>query len=107
MPYAKNNQDPTPGSPMLGLSVGPTLLFTNDIIAGGLDVLAEWMWERKRNNSNNNEGLDFCIESVHNKMISGFKALRQAGAPMSGLEPATEGSPQISGGLTSHCTTDS
>ncbi|GFO31760.1 hypothetical protein PoB_005826500 [Plakobranchus ocellatus] len=26
MPYAKNNQDPTPGSPMLGLSVGPTLL---------------------------------------------------------------------------------
>ncbi|GFN82766.1 hypothetical protein PoB_000927200 [Plakobranchus ocellatus] len=26
MPYAKNNQDPTHGSPMLGLSVGPTLL---------------------------------------------------------------------------------
>ncbi|GFO23090.1 hypothetical protein PoB_004959500 [Plakobranchus ocellatus] len=24
MPYAKNNQDPTPGFPMLGLSVGPT-----------------------------------------------------------------------------------
>ncbi|GFO21838.1 hypothetical protein PoB_004834300 [Plakobranchus ocellatus] len=24
MPYAKNNQDPTTGSPMLGLSVGPT-----------------------------------------------------------------------------------
>ncbi|GFN86263.1 hypothetical protein PoB_001276900 [Plakobranchus ocellatus] len=29
MPYAKNNQDPNPGSPMLGLSVEPTLLFTN------------------------------------------------------------------------------
>ncbi|GFO28814.1 hypothetical protein PoB_005531900 [Plakobranchus ocellatus] len=28
MPHAKNNQDPTPGSPMLGLSVGPTLIFT-------------------------------------------------------------------------------
>ncbi|GFO14566.1 RNA-directed DNA polymerase from mobile element jockey [Plakobranchus ocellatus] len=27
MPYAKNNQDSTPGSPMLGLSVGSTLLF--------------------------------------------------------------------------------
>ncbi|GFN79714.1 hypothetical protein PoB_000622000 [Plakobranchus ocellatus] len=26
MPYAKNNQDPAPGSPMLGLSVGPTML---------------------------------------------------------------------------------
>ncbi|GFO49993.1 hypothetical protein PoB_007649800 [Plakobranchus ocellatus] len=25
-PYAKNNQDPTPGSPMLGQSVEPTLL---------------------------------------------------------------------------------
>ncbi|GFN99990.1 hypothetical protein PoB_002649600 [Plakobranchus ocellatus] len=31
MPYAKNNQDPTPGSQMLGLSVGPTLLFTLDL----------------------------------------------------------------------------
>ncbi|GFO18791.1 hypothetical protein PoB_004529600 [Plakobranchus ocellatus] len=28
MPYAKNNQDHTPSSSMLGLSVGPTLLFT-------------------------------------------------------------------------------
>ncbi|GFO18642.1 hypothetical protein PoB_004514700 [Plakobranchus ocellatus] len=27
MPYDKNNQDPTSGSPMLGLSVGPTLLY--------------------------------------------------------------------------------
>ncbi|GFN97520.1 hypothetical protein PoB_002402600 [Plakobranchus ocellatus] len=27
MPYAKNNQDPTSSSPMLGLSVGPTLLY--------------------------------------------------------------------------------
>ncbi|GFN89927.1 hypothetical protein PoB_001643300 [Plakobranchus ocellatus] len=26
MPYVKNNQDPTSASPMLGLSVGPTLL---------------------------------------------------------------------------------
>ncbi|GFN86761.1 hypothetical protein PoB_001326700 [Plakobranchus ocellatus] len=30
-------------------------------------------------------------------VISDFKALRQAGAPMAGLEPATEGSLQISG----------
>ncbi|GFO07706.1 hypothetical protein PoB_003421100 [Plakobranchus ocellatus] len=43
------------------------------------------------------DGLGFCIEPVHNKVISGFKALRQAGAPMAGLEPATEGSLQISG----------
>ncbi|GFO07149.1 hypothetical protein PoB_003365400 [Plakobranchus ocellatus] len=34
---------------------------------------------------------------VHNKVISGFKALRQAGPPMAGLEPATERSLQISG----------
>ncbi|GFO30011.1 hypothetical protein PoB_005651600 [Plakobranchus ocellatus] len=33
---------------------------------------------------------------VH-KVISDFTALRQAGAPMAGLEPATEGSLQISG----------
>ncbi|GFN75949.1 hypothetical protein PoB_000245500 [Plakobranchus ocellatus] len=26
-PNAKNNQDPTPGSPMFELSVGPTLLY--------------------------------------------------------------------------------
>ncbi|GFO40881.1 Zinc-binding in reverse transcriptase domain-containing protein [Plakobranchus ocellatus] len=37
------------------------------------------------------------MEPVHNKVISGFKAPRQAGAPMAGLEPATEGSLQISG----------
>ncbi|GFO08955.1 hypothetical protein PoB_003546000 [Plakobranchus ocellatus] len=40
--------------------------------------------------------MGFCIKPVHNKVISGFKALRQAGAPMAGLEPATEGSLQIS-----------
>ncbi|GFN90365.1 hypothetical protein PoB_001687100 [Plakobranchus ocellatus] len=34
MPYAKNNQDPIPGSPMLGLSVGPTLLLSTFIRQG-------------------------------------------------------------------------
>ncbi|GFO36809.1 cathepsin d [Plakobranchus ocellatus] len=34
---------------------------------------------------------------VHNKVISGFQALRQARAPVAGLEPATEWSLQISG----------
>ncbi|GFO44932.1 hypothetical protein PoB_007143700 [Plakobranchus ocellatus] len=34
---------------------------------------------------------------VHNKVILGFQALRQARAPVAGLEPATEGSLQISG----------
>ncbi|GFN78911.1 hypothetical protein PoB_000541700 [Plakobranchus ocellatus] len=34
---------------------------------------------------------------VHNKVISGFQALRPARAPVAGLEPATEGSLQISG----------
>ncbi|GFO16053.1 hypothetical protein PoB_004255800 [Plakobranchus ocellatus] len=38
-----------------------------------------------------------CIEPVHNKVISGFQALRQVRAPMAGLEPATEGSLRISG----------
>ncbi|GFO32896.1 endo-1,4-beta-mannanase 2 [Plakobranchus ocellatus] len=35
--------------------------------------------------------------TLHNKVLSGFKAFRQAGALMAGLEPATEGSLQISG----------
>ncbi|GFN89152.1 hypothetical protein PoB_001565800 [Plakobranchus ocellatus] len=34
---------------------------------------------------------------VHNKVISGLRALRQAAAPVAGLEPATEGPLQISG----------
>ncbi|GFO27997.1 craniofacial development protein 2-like [Plakobranchus ocellatus] len=37
------------------------------------------------------------IPPVQNKVISGFQALRQAEAPMMGLEPATERSLQISG----------
>ncbi|GFN89395.1 hypothetical protein PoB_001590100 [Plakobranchus ocellatus] len=36
MPYAKNNQDPTPGSTMHGLSVGPFLLLF--IRCGSLDL---------------------------------------------------------------------
>ncbi|GFN79056.1 hypothetical protein PoB_000556200 [Plakobranchus ocellatus] len=39
-------------------------------------------------------------------MISGFQALRQARAPMAGLEPATNGSLQISGRIHYHCTTN-
>ncbi|GFO15154.1 hypothetical protein PoB_004165900 [Plakobranchus ocellatus] len=46
------------------------------------EVLTEEEWEE---------------EPVHNKVISGFQALRQARAPVAGLEPATEGSLQISG----------
>ncbi|GFN98927.1 hypothetical protein PoB_002543300 [Plakobranchus ocellatus] len=33
----------------------------------------------------------------HNKVISGFQALRQARAPVASVEPTTEGSLQISG----------
>ncbi|GFN85579.1 hypothetical protein PoB_001208500 [Plakobranchus ocellatus] len=49
-----------------------------------------------------------CIAErpVHNKVISGFQALRQARAPVAGLEPATEGPCRSQGGLTSHCATD-
>ncbi|GFN87012.1 hypothetical protein PoB_001351800 [Plakobranchus ocellatus] len=36
------------------------------------------------------------VVPVHNQVISGFEALYQAGAPVAGLEPATEGSLQIS-----------
>ncbi|GFO43659.1 transposable element p transposase-like protein [Plakobranchus ocellatus] len=39
----------------------------------------------------------FLLYGFHNKVISGFQALRQARAPVAGLEPATEGSLQISG----------
>ncbi|GFN75939.1 homeobox even-skipped homolog protein 2 [Plakobranchus ocellatus] len=42
-------------------------------------------------------GFGFCIQPVHDKVISGFQALRQARAPVAGLGPATEGSLQISG----------
>ncbi|GFO49725.1 hypothetical protein PoB_007623000 [Plakobranchus ocellatus] len=38
----------------------------------------------------------FCIQPVHNKVISGFQALRQARAPVAGLELTTERSQQIS-----------
>ncbi|GFN95885.1 hypothetical protein PoB_002239100 [Plakobranchus ocellatus] len=38
-----------------------------------------------------------CIQPVHNEMISGFQALRQARAPVAGLKPAAAGSLQISG----------
>ncbi|GFO35814.1 hypothetical protein PoB_006231900 [Plakobranchus ocellatus] len=34
---------------------------------------------------------------IHDKVISGFQALRQARAPVAGLEPTTEWSLQISG----------
>ncbi|GFN81518.1 hypothetical protein PoB_000802400 [Plakobranchus ocellatus] len=36
-------------------------------------------------------------DQAHNKMISDFQALRQARAPVAGIEPSTEGSLQISG----------
>ncbi|GFO13903.1 hypothetical protein PoB_004040800 [Plakobranchus ocellatus] len=39
----------------------------------------------------------FDMDPVHNKVISGFQALRRARAPVAGLEPATEKSLQISG----------
>ncbi|GFO05672.1 hypothetical protein PoB_003217700 [Plakobranchus ocellatus] len=45
-------------------------------------------------------------QPVHNKVISGFRALPQARAPVVGLEPATEGSLRSQGGLASHCATD-
>ncbi|GFO07738.1 hypothetical protein PoB_003424300 [Plakobranchus ocellatus] len=41
--------------------------------------------------------LQFAEPPVYNKVISGFQALRQARAPVAGLEPATGGSLQISG----------
>ncbi|GFO10894.1 hypothetical protein PoB_003739900 [Plakobranchus ocellatus] len=45
--------------------------------------------------------LGFCLQHVHNKVISGFYSLRQAKAPVAGLEPATDGSMQISGRIQS------
>ncbi|GFN78818.1 hypothetical protein PoB_000532400 [Plakobranchus ocellatus] len=43
---------------------------------------------------------------VHNKVISGFRALRQARAPVAGLEPRQKGPCISQGGLTSDCATD-
>ncbi|GFO10300.1 gamma-tubulin complex component 4 [Plakobranchus ocellatus] len=40
---------------------------------------------------------DSMVALVHNKVISGFQALRQAGAPEAALEPVTEGSLKILG----------
>ncbi|GFO07557.1 hypothetical protein PoB_003406200 [Plakobranchus ocellatus] len=39
----------------------------------------------------------FCIQPIHNKVISGFQVLRQARSSVAGLEPATKGSLHISG----------
>ncbi|GFN92357.1 hypothetical protein PoB_001886300 [Plakobranchus ocellatus] len=35
----------------------------------------------------------YCCSAGPQQVISGYEALRQAGAPMAGLEPVTEGSP--------------
>ncbi|GFO45295.1 hypothetical protein PoB_007180000, partial [Plakobranchus ocellatus] len=50
--------------------------------------------------------VDFCIEPVHNKVISSFQAINQARALVAGLETTTEGFLQTSGGSSSHCATD-
>ncbi|GFO33830.1 hypothetical protein PoB_006033500 [Plakobranchus ocellatus] len=42
-------------------------------------------------------GFLFVYKAVHNKVISDFQALRQARVRVAALEPATEGSLQISG----------
>ncbi|GFO11696.1 hypothetical protein PoB_003820100 [Plakobranchus ocellatus] len=39
--------------------------------------------------------LGFPFKLIHSKAISGFQALRQARAPVVGLEPTTEGALQI------------
>ncbi|GFO20603.1 endothelin-converting enzyme 1 [Plakobranchus ocellatus] len=46
------------------------------------------------------------VKTVYNKVISGFRALRQARAPAAALEPAIEGSLQISGRTRCHRATD-
>ncbi|GFO10985.1 hypothetical protein PoB_003749000 [Plakobranchus ocellatus] len=43
---------------------------------------------------------------VHNTVISGFQAVRQARVPVAVLKLATEGSCRSHGGLASHCATD-
>ncbi|GFO39511.1 ectonucleoside triphosphate diphosphohydrolase 3 [Plakobranchus ocellatus] len=52
----------------------------------------------------------FCdrvlLPPVHNKVISGFQALRKARAPVASLKPATERSRRTQGGLASHSATD-
>ncbi|GFN87749.1 hypothetical protein PoB_001425500 [Plakobranchus ocellatus] len=50
----------------------------------------------KRNKQQARVRSGFCIQPVHNKVISGFQALRQAGAPVAGLELAIEGFLHIS-----------
>ncbi|GFO19294.1 hypothetical protein PoB_004579900 [Plakobranchus ocellatus] len=53
MPYAKNNQDDTPGSPMLGLSVEPTLLYSI--------INSRQLSNPRANNGNREQQGDCCI----------------------------------------------
>ncbi|GFO42555.1 hypothetical protein PoB_006906000 [Plakobranchus ocellatus] len=57
-------------------------------------------WTRKISNRERycrRPGHFFPVKLVYCKVISGFQAVRQAGASVAGLEPSTEGSQQISG----------
>ncbi|GFO21249.1 hypothetical protein PoB_004775400 [Plakobranchus ocellatus] len=46
------------------------------------------------------------FDQVHNKVISDFKALRQAGARWRGSNPRQKSPYKSQGGLTSHCATN-
>ncbi|GFO00009.1 hypothetical protein PoB_002651400 [Plakobranchus ocellatus] len=57
------------------------------------------------NNDGDDRDGDVCVFPLHDKVISGFQALRQAKAPIAGLEPEAEGC-RYQGGLASPCATD-
>ncbi|GFO06101.1 hypothetical protein PoB_003260600 [Plakobranchus ocellatus] len=50
--------------------------------------------------------ISFCIKPFHSKVISGSQDLRQASAPVAGLEPTTEESCRFQGRLANHCAND-
>ncbi|GFO13585.1 hypothetical protein PoB_004009000 [Plakobranchus ocellatus] len=71
----------------------------------GDDFSDRWTWPARRSGISEvaktkracHAVLTGWMTGVHNKVISGFKALRQAGAPMAGSNPPLKGSLQISG----------
>ncbi|GFN86250.1 hypothetical protein PoB_001275600 [Plakobranchus ocellatus] len=86
MPFAKINQNPTPGYPRLGLSVGPTLL-----------VVKDWKFEF----------VNVRSDQLHAQASPQQGDLRLSGPPSGqGSNSRQKGPCRSQGGLASHCATD-
>ncbi|GFO02991.1 hypothetical protein PoB_002949600 [Plakobranchus ocellatus] len=72
---------------------------------GGFGVIHQWEYREQRPPLKLTNFCDLRVKMWHqwHKVISSFRALRQARAPVARFKPATERS---QGGLASHCATD-